>query len=372
MNIKALELENFLSFECAKVELGKLNVLVGPNASGKSNFVKALMFLSELVRSNLGTAWRSLGFASFQDIVFNFDLSKEVKLRIKLNVEGEDLIYEVVMRKDAILREKLMRDDGTILLARTEKGWSYLATNTERIGPFSPLGRHDVALTYCVRKANAHSVLIKAKQIVEGIRTYSFEANRIRSKASVGFNLELTRNGSNLAQVLFSLLTSDRKRFFIIEEALRSLVPEVEELGVPTTEDGSKTYITLREKGLKTPLKYPNISDGTLRLLAFITAIHLGGPLVAFEEPENCVHPYLFQALIDICRQGPSQVVITTHSPYLVDKVEPEELLLVVKQAGRSTIRRLTKEEKGLVKKMLEDGFTLGELWYMGEFGGTP
>ena len=376
MSIEVMELENFLSFEHVRVELGKLNILVGPNASGKSNFVKALMFLSRLVKGDISLASDYLGL-TFKEIVHNFDLSKEVKFHVELNVGEDHLTYEVAMRNKAILREALVQEDGTILMKRAKKKWSYVTAAMERAVP-SPrellrgLSPIQTALAYCVSKGNAHPLLLKTKQVIEGICAYSFEAGRIRSRASTGHSLRLERDGSNLAQVLFSLLTSDRKRFFAIEEELKSLIPEVEELDVPTTEDGGETYIALRERGISEPLRYPNISDGTLRLLAFITAIHLGGSLVAFEEPENCVHPYLFQALIEICRRGPSQVVITTHSPYLVDKAAPEELLLVVKREGRSMIRRLTEKEKATVKKMLEEGFTLGELWYMCEFGDEP
>ncbi len=375
MSIRAIELRNFLSFEHAEVKLGKLNILVGPNASGKSNFVKALLFLSRLIRVDVEAACQHIGLA-FQKLIYNFDLDRELGLKVHLRVKGEELIYEVAVKREQITMERLARKDGTVLMERMKqippkRAW-YLSREGEIIPiPFELL-KPFRSLFSCIEDARADRLLLDAREALGGFRAYSFEPSRIRSRARSGLSLELARDGSNLAQVLHSLLTSDRKRFLAIEEALKSLIPEVEELNTPTTRDGQMTYITLREKGLRMPLGCPNISDGTLRLLAFITAIHLGGSLVAFEEPENCVHPYLFQSLINICRHGPSQVVITTHSPYLVDKAEPGELLLVAKREGRSIIRRLTAEEKELARKMLEEGFTLGEIWYMGELGGRP
>ena len=369
MSIRAIELRNFLSFEHAEVELGKLNILVGPNASGKSNFVKALLFLSKLIRVDVKKACQHVGL-TFQELIYNFDLDRELGLKVHLRVKGEELIYEIAVKREQIMMERLARKDGPALMEQMPpKGAWYISREGEKIHMAPNPSR---SLFSCIEDARADRLLLDAREALGGFRAYSFEPSRIRSRARSGLSLELARDGSNLAQVLHSLLTSDRKRFLAIEEALKSLIPEVEELNTPTTRDGQMTYITLREKGLRMPLGCPNISDGTLRLLAFITAIHLGGSLVAFEEPENCVHPYLFQSLIDICRHGPSQVVITTHSPYLVDKAEPGELLLVAKREGRSIIRRLTAEEKELARKMLEEGFTLGEIWYMGELGGRP
>lgn len=83
---------------------------------------------------------------------------------------------------------------------------------------------------------------------------------------------------------------------------------------------------------MKNILEPYQISDGTLRLLAFIAALFLGDLVVAFEEPENCIHPWLLKTLIHLCKNiAPCQIIITTHSPYLLDKVNPEDILVVEK-----------------------------------------
>ena len=370
--IRAVELENFLSFEHARVELGKLNVLVGPNASGKSNFVKALLFLSGLSEghSTLQVAEELLEM-EFPGLIHGLDIRRQVRLKVELEINGAISTYEVVIDGLGRIRRELMAEDGsTVLMEREDFKGVYLGINDQK-RTFEVSDRRYPSFIE-ISERDAHPLLLETWRSIRNIRTYSFEPHKIRSEAESGFNLELRRDGSNLAQVLLTLLTYRRKKFMAVEDTLRSLVPEIEELNVPLTEKGDRTYIAISEENIEGLLGPSNISDGTLRLLAFITAIHLGGSLVAFEEPENCVHPYLLQSLVDLCRHGPSQVVITTHSPYLVDKLEPEELLLVVKQEGRSLIRRLTAGEKDRIKKMLEEGFTLGELWCSGELGGVP
>jgi len=359
--LREVELENFLSFEKARVELGKLTVLIGPNASGKSNFVKALLFLHFLSREPVIFIPSRLGLSDFKRLIYRFDIKRCIRMRAKALIGRESVEHEISISSDAKVLSEVIRHDGDVV-AQREGDEVELSISGEKytIEPSSSL------LVLGSIELARHLPSVEAfLEIFRRFRAYSFDPSAIRGESPSGHNVELSPDGSNLAQVLHSLLTYDRvKKFFPIEETLRSFVPEILELDAPTTEDGKMTYIMLREKGLPEPLHYENISDGTLRLLAFITAVHLGSPLVAFEEPENCVHPHLLRALIDLCRYGPSQVIITTHSPYLVDHLTLEKLRLVVKHEGRTEIRAITGEQRELVRKMLEEGFTLGELWY--------
>jgi len=124
---------------------------------------------------------------------------------------------------------------------------------------------------------------------------------------------------------------------------------------------------------LSEPLKPSNISDGTLRIMAMASVLYGGFSLVVLEEPENCVHPRLLGALMDLARGAPSQVVMTTHSPYLLDHARPEEVYVVEKEGLETKVKKLsTAKELEAVKRFLEEGGTLGEAWYSGLIGGTP
>ncbi|MCL7383385.1 MAG: ATP-binding protein [Thaumarchaeota archaeon] len=101
-----------------------------------------------------------------------------------------------------------------------------------------------------------------------------------------------------------------------------------------------------------------------------ISVLHGGFSLVVLEEPENCIHLYLLETLMDLVRNSPSQVVITTHSPYLLDHVKPEEVFLVEKEGLETKVKMLsTTEEMNRVKLFLEEGGILGEAWYSGIIG---
>jgi len=289
--IESLILENFLSFEKAIINFGKVTVLVGPNASGKSNVIKALALLACIGKAKERKALESLckdclHFASIEQIFF--DPSKEMKIRANLKIRGQPASYEFSLNSKGILTDEKVTFAGNVLLHRPDKDRIRYVTETEGVIDGS-VSEFCLALSYLFQ--DVHPMLREVKDHLSGIYTYSFNADNIRSESPVGFNLSLGRDGSNLAQTLHTLLTSDRSRFIQIENVMKSLVPEIVEINLPVTTDGTRTYLAIREKGIDKILTYHNISDGTLRILAFVTALYLGGSLVAFEEPENCVHP---------------------------------------------------------------------------------
>ena len=91
---------------------------------------------------------------------------------------------------------------------------------------------------------------------------------------------------------------------------------------------------------------------------------------MAYEEPENCVHPHLLESLVYIMRESNKQVILTTHSPYLLDFVKPEEVLLVKRVNGETIVEKPQGIQMEKIKKFLEEGGTLGEAWYSGLLGG--
>ena len=367
--VKNIIAENFLSLDKVKVDFEKLTILVGPNAAGKSNIIKALMLLSGIGREEAGTNINTicknhLGFESLRQVFY--DPSRDVTLRLNLEADGQNILYRISFSSDGIInKEEVVREKW--LLTRTAANTVSYVNKEGKVESQLPLHSSCVpAITQISERKDSHFIVKRMKSILANIRAYAFEADKIRSDSPSGFNLNLSRDGSNLAQALHSLLTYKRKSFLEIEDIMKQLIPEIEEINVPTTKNGQRVYLSIKEKGIPKPLKYHNISDGTLRILAFVTALYLENTIIAFEEPENCVHPYLFETVVDLCRKSPTQVVMTTHSPYLLNKVsDPKEVLLVEKENGRTKVKPV--EDLNKARRLLEEGIPLGEIWYMGE-----
>ncbi len=332
--IKRLRVKNLLSLRDVTIDFGeKLTVLVGPNAGGKSNIIKTLETIKRSVEFQPNQKFLlSLLKIDFKEFIFGGDTRKEGLIQLDGVMNGKDFEYE------ANLFRKIPFED-------------YI---------------------FWKQESDAASFLGK-------MGFYSFVPQSILNEVEMEEGPILSRDGSNLAGLLAYLKLTDYKLFHSIEEKLMSYVPEIEEIILfpKTIKENAvkKVYrICIRERGFKE--SFTNISDGTLRLLSFVTALSLNHSLVAFEEPENCIHPHLLELLVDMMRKADCQVVITTHSPYLLDYVEPEEVVVVWREMGEegleTKVRRPSEEELERVKALLRDGWTLGEVWCSGVIGGVP
>ncbi|MCS7374870.1 MAG: AAA family ATPase [archaeon GB-1845-036] len=377
-SISKIHIKNFLSLKDVEVELGKLNIMVGPNASGKSNIAKALILLRNHVREGFPTI---SGYRNFKDIAFNFDETAKISFEVEATLENCKIQYSLNLTVNGYFEQAKI--DGKVVLSQ-ESEYSYTPKNSlltvegkmESVSsPYQQVHMFNNRLLFrsllSFLPSNAIKELHELAKLLRNITVHSFSPERIRASSNISVHPIIGYYGENLARTLLYLYLEDRKTFNSIENAFRSFIPEVEEI-IPHIE-GSTVELWLRVKGLSEPLKPANISDGTLRMLALITILYSKSSLAVFEEPENCVHPYLLEAFVNLTYKAPCQVMITTHSPYLLDHVKPEDVYIVNKFETSTIIRKLERmDEMNAVRKLLEEGGTLGEAWYSGLIHGVP
>jgi len=185
-------------------------------------------------------------------------------------------------------------------------------------------------------------------------------------------DLRLQREGENISSVLHTFQSEWGENFAEVEELLKTAVPELERLLTPLTEEG-QTYLAVEEQGLSLRIPSWAMSDGTLRLLGQLSAILSPDPpaLACFEEPENCIHPGLLQLVVDVFKSASrkTQILVTTHSPELLNFLDAENLMIVEKKDGKTQCRE-AKDVAGVKEALKTIG--LGELWYSGHLGGVP
>ena len=366
-----LGVENFLSLKKVHIELVKVNIFVGPNASGKSNIAKVFRLVAKHAREGVPVLE---GYASFRDLSFNFNPFENIYVALGTPIGYRKYTYTLELNNEKYI-ERIFAHDRLII--SYEGGTGELRVKDETLH-FS----HGIADYYGAGRVVQKSILLALPSDIEaGVRelasslgrisVHSFAPDVLRLKNHVTMQPFLRYHGENLARYLLYLYTEKRRDFGRIEETLRNMIPEVEEI-IPHIEEAN-VEIWIKLKGLEEPLKPHNISDGTLRILAIISALYGGSSLVVLEEPENCVHPYLLETLMDLARDSPSQIIMTTHSPYLLDHAKPEEVYLVRKEGLETKVEKLTSmSEMEQVKRFLEEGGTLGEAWYSKIIGGTP
>lgn len=397
-----IEIEGFKSFgsPATKVEVTPLTFFVGPNASGKSNFLAALEFLQTAVRHDVETAVAEFGGISE---VWNKRLREEgSSAPLRIRIRGE--VFED-LGSFAFENHRLDAYDYELALDMQPGGGHFKVESERLIADISNSEGEQISHRVS-RRANTVEVTsnltnpivkstdkISIPQPASGrlIPNFSFDIvpvilrGRILNWKFYHINAAtarqayreipwsgLGRSGENLSVALNQWKQHDGKALAAAEAALRGMVPGFAKLHPVST--GEKLSFQVEEDKVTDRFDPDSVSDGTVRLLALLT-ITLGvapGDLIAIEEPENGLHPHLIpeiMALFRYCANEGAQVFATTHNPDFLDEAAPNEVFLCDKVNG---FTRLVRVASIAHIEAFRRSFSLGELWEQGAMGGTP
>ena len=382
--IRTMRLQNFLSYgsEGEEIELQPLNVLIGPNASGKSNLIEAIGFLKATPTDLTAPIRKGGGIREWLWKAGKEPPIAEIEATIEYPKEVIPLLYRLcfttVEQRLEIVDEEIENNN----INEQEQDDVYFYYRYQRGRGFGSLGR-------MLTKPGEN--LIPNRSILSQIKepylhpelTYlgnQFSSICLYRDWHISRNSELRKpqqtdlpehplleDGSNLGLFLNNLQYQLGSRQVI--EKLKKFYEEAEELSVKIY--GGTVQIFIREEGLSQPIPATRLSDGTLRYL-FLLALLLDPtppPLICIEEPEIGLHPDMMSTIADLLVEasGRTQLIVTTHSEALVSSLPPESVLVCERDYLGTHLRRLDPER---LKKWLEN-YSLGELWSMGEIGGT-
>jgi len=381
--IRRIWADNFKSLRNFELELRPFNVLVGANASGKSNVLDVLRFIRDAIDLGSGVSGALLARGGWRGVVsdpqalsFHLGISADVfwdwsseALWFGPQVPTQDkpstFEYEFEISSQngevEVRKERLGQRNREIWTPSVERAENHQIcyhsdafVNVEGITLFSwPIVEHQLMLNYLSGPPgeDLHHC-IAAWQFLQ------MHPGKARQPALTEGSPILSESGDNLARVLQVLDDSARTQ---VRSALVRDVPGFRDFGTEVA--GGRVFLTIDEDhSLK--LLPESVSDGTLRLLA-IYAVYYGAhrpPLLCIDEPEDGLHPELIETVIEYLRamSTETQVIITTHSPTLVDQCRPEEVVLLDKIGGGTRVRRV--DDQSQIHEFLKD-WTLGELW---------
>ena len=412
MSIKRIEVKNFKSFKELKIDLGKFNVVIGANASGKSNFVRIFEFLRDITSSGLDNAISMQGGVEYlrnmnigaseplsikavSDKEFRWGLETkagltgmktykttyEFTLRFNKRGSGFRIVKDELIQKCKFFRlerkgkkivEKEILGEGEILISRSNGRINIdlnippkLSLKKEDIFPpflrEEELPKHTLLLEYFFIPP-----LIPLKGIFSEISIYDFDPKLPKKATPITGKAELEEDGSNLSIILKNI-TGDREKRRKLFNLVKDLLPFVEDVDVEKFADKSLLF-KLKESYFKTQyLPASLISDGTINMTALIVALYFEEkPFVIIEEPERNIHPSLISKVVEMMKDASQtqkkQVVVTTHNPEFVKYAGLENLLLVSRdEDGFSTISRPADKEE--VKTFLKNDIGIEELY---------
>lgn len=389
--LRRLTLRNLLSFgpQTAPLELGPLNVLIGPNGSGKTNFLEALAVLQAAPREIAGPVREGGGVLEWLwkgadrepqgliEAVIDSSWSTPLRYQLMLGAKGPHfaIAQEVLEEAADPQRRYLVHDAREAWIHSSQDGAQVIGTSDPRDEPnelrFYP--GEDRSVLAVVRDAEEHEPIVAAAEAMASIRIYRDWTFGRRASVRLPQPADqpqryLAADGQNLSLVLNQI-----RRNAAAKRALLSHLREAYE-GIDDIEiiiEGGTVQLALQEGSYLIPAS--RLSEGTLRWLCLLAVLlHPTAPrVVCLEEPEVGLHPDLLPRLARLLRDASSrmQVIVTTHSDVLVDALNetPEAIIVCEKRDGATT---LSRPDRGQLEQWLKE-YSLGQLWRSGELGGN-
>jgi predicted ATPase len=395
---QSLRLDGFLSFAPGSptVELRPLNVLIGPNASGKSNFIEAFELLRAIPNSlqahlregGAAEDWVWKGNPRCTKATIAVELQRgdapreQYELTLGLSGQRLDVVEERFRQLEAPGADTPPTSYFDIQGNSTKVATKFIGSN----GPSPTYEVHaidrqfvksDESIISQRRDPVAYPDLGDLAQKFAAIypfSSWSFGRHAPqRSAVSTSVpNGALSPEGSNLPLYLNYLEHTDYQAFNLLIANIRRFLPRFERLSTPVF--GGTTQLYFHESGSNAPIPAQRLSDGTLRFVAMLAALlsPTASSIICLDEPELGLHPDAMTILAELLLEASmrTQVVVTTHSEALLSRLsENSDSVLVCEHLGDTTVlERLDPEKLEFWLKK----YSLGEIWRVGELGGNP
>lgn len=358
-SVHSLSITGYKSIrELKDFKLDNLNVLIGANGAGKSNFINLFRLLNEMYEQQFQIYVQKQGGP---DALLHFGRGTTERLHAEFYFARNGYKFDLVPTAD------------NRLIFEREISWFggvyYSSTSSAVLGT----GHNESKLKDA---KDGYSPYVRPS--VSNWRVYHFhdtsETAKVKQKHPVNDNLRLKADAANLAAYLRMLKDKHESEYQRIVETIRLVAPY---FGDFVHRPGDQEYVELEwtQKGRSdTPLKAHILSDGSLRFICLATLllqpVKLLPDTILIDEPELGLHPYAISVLADIFKQVTEdrQLIVSTQSVELINELSPEDIVVVDQEDGASTFKRFTEHE---LAGWLEE-YSMGEIWKRNILGGRP
>lgn len=356
--LQSITVKGYTSIRSAQVELRDLNVLIGANGAGKSNFIAALALLGRIVDGELNLFVGQSGGAS---ALLHGAPKGDASITLKLDLDSAG--YEAVLIPAA--GDELIFGEEHVRFPSEDSG----------LLEVSMLGRgHRETRLTALAERNAINGPADVMGILRGCRVFHFhDTSRNAPVKQTGYasdNLALHPDARNLAPVLLRLRETDAAAYRRIVRTIRQVAPFFRDFVL--IEENGRLLLRWQQEGSDTVLPADALSDGTLRFICLTTLLSMPDlpHLVVLDEPELGLHPYAIVQLAEMLRAAShdSQVLIATQSVTLMNQFALDDLVIVERADGASVFERPDPER---LQDWLAD-YSLGDLWEKNLLGGRP
>ncbi|MEG4485211.1 AAA family ATPase [Microcoleus sp. D2_18a_B4] len=394
--IEYLKVQNYRALHNLQLKnLTPLTVFLGPNGSGKSTIFDVFAFLSECFTESLRKAWDRRG--RFRELrTRDSEGCIIIELKYRETSDSPLITYHLAIDEENnrpfIAEEWLHWRRGQSGKGKPFRFLDFKKGEGQVISGESPdeegeritekLESSEFLAVNTLGQFAKHPRVSALRRFITGWYLSYLTADNTRSLPEAGAQERLSPTGDNLPNVIQYLKEQHPQRLKEILKTLSVRIPRLEKVEASIMQDG-RLLLEIKDAPFTHPILAKYASDGTLKLLAYLTVFFDSNPpqLVGIEEPENHLHPQLLPQLAEECRSASAntQLMVTTHSPFFVDSLKPEELWVLYRDEKGFTQAKRTADMQG-VKQFMEHGALLGSLWMEDFFevgnplknGGTP
>lgn len=380
--LESLSVKNYRALR--DVELKKitpLTVFLGPNGSGKSTLFDVFAFLSDCFTVGLRHAWAKRG--RFKELrTRGSDGQIEFELKYRESPKTPIITYHLAINEDKkgpyVDTEWLQWRRGSrekpFRFLDFQEGKGYvIADETPADGDTridEQFNDRSMLAVSTLGQLARHPRVSALRRFITSWHLSYLSADATRGIAEAGPQERLSETGNNLPNVIQHLKERYPERLEKILSILSDWVPCLEKVDTELMMDGH-LLLQIKDAPFEEPILAEFASDGTLKMLAFLTLLYAPEPpqLIGIEEPENYLHPRLLNGLVEEYSEalGLSQLMITTHSPYFVNGLRAEEVWVLYRDEQGFTVCKRASEMQG-IKDFLAAGAKLGYLWMEGYF----
>jgi predicted ATPase len=380
--IEELSVRNYRALRDLQLKgLTPLTVFLGPNGSGKSTVFDVFAFLSECFSVGLRKAWDKRGrFKELRTRGSDGAIVFELKYREK--PKSPIITYHLTIEEERkgpyVAEEWLQWRRGSkgkpFRFLDFQRGAGKVITGEEPDESDQRMEeRLDSAEMIAVNTLGQfakHPRVSALRRFITGWYLSYLTADNTRVTPEAGPQERLSATGDNLPNVIQFLKEQHEDRLDQVLKTLSRRVPQLEKVDAELMADG-RLLLQIKDAPFERPILSKFASDGTLKMLAYLTVLYDPDPpqLVGIEEPENHLHPRLLPELAEECREASqrTQLMVTTHSPFFVNGLRSEELWVLYRDQSGYTQARRAADMRG-IREFMNQGALLGHLWMEGNF----
>jgi predicted ATPase len=383
-----------------KEPLTPLVTVIGKNGAGKSTLFDAFGFLADCLAVGVEAACDMRQRGGFKRLIsagrqepIRFEIYyresiQERPITYELSIDLDELGRPYVHEERLRQRRKGQKTGRPYSFLMFQGGKGYAWTGEESFGPQEDSeveqgsGNEDPEREWIELTDNrmlaiatlgalkTHPRITRFRSFLQGWYLSYFTPDAARSLPMAGPQKHLNVHGDNLGNVVQYMEREHKNRFASILQRIAGKIPGIDKIETKPTEDG-RILLRFNDKSFVDPFYAQQMSDGTLKLFAYYLLLEdpEPAPFICIEEPENGLYHKLLQELAREFRDHATgkkhapQIFITTHQPYFVDALTPDEIWILEKSVdGFSVIRRASDDS--LVRNMVNEGLPLGSLWF--------